>query len=119
MKTLHTRLDHQKEEVLAYTRKFGRFRAMQRFRVADYLCFSRWLKEASGDESIGICPKFSPNGNQSLGEYAVQTLLQTLFDLKTENARLNEEIEHLKWLLSSSKEKEELEALAILEACQS
>ena len=118
MKTLHTRLDHQKEEVLDYTKRFGRFPAMSKFRVADYLCFSKWLKEVTGDANFGICPKFSAHEHQSLGEYAIQTLIRTLFDLKAENQRLHEEIEHLKWLRSSARDKEEEQALAVLQICQ-
>ena len=118
MKRLHTRLDIQKEAVLACTEKFGRFRAMQKFRVADYLCFTKWLKEVTGDENFGVCPKFGLDGHRSLGDQLVEAFLQKVAQQQAENERLHDEIEHLKWLLSSSRDKEESQALAVLEACQ-
>ncbi len=118
METLHTRLDYQKEAVLSVTEKFGRFKAMDVFKVRDYLCFSHWLREATGNENFGLNPKISLDGGQTLGDQVVDAFLQKVAQLQAENEKLHKEIEYLKWLRSSSIEKEELQALAVLEVCQ-
>ena len=118
METLHTRLDDQKEEVLRITETFGRFRAMRDFGVRDYVCFSKWLKEVTGDENFGVCPKISPDSSQTLGDQLVVAFLRKVAQLQTENERLRERINALEWHLAAASEKEETQALAVLEVCQ-
>lgn len=118
MKALHKRLDHQKEAVLAVTRRFGRSRAMQKFQVNDYLCFSRWLEEVTGDENFGLRPEISLDTRQTLGDQLVAAFLRKVARLQAENEELRERVEYLESQLDGHKELEELQALAVLEVCQ-
>lgn len=118
MKSLHTRLDPTKDEVLEVARNFGVFRAMAIFGVNDYLAFRNWLKEVTGDEDFGAHPKLSLNGNQTVGDQLVDAILRKLANLQAENERLHQELEHLKWQLSGEDGKETQQALAILQACE-
>ena len=118
MKSLHTRLDQQKETVLSVTAKFGRWRAMRDFKVSDYGCFHNWLKEVTGDENFGLNPAICLDGHKTLGDQLVAAFINTVLALKVENQKLHEELEYIKWLQSSARDKEELQALAVLEVCQ-
>lgn len=118
MKTLHTRLDYQKEAVLAYTKRLGRFRAMLEFGVKDYLCFSNWLEEATADENFGLSPAINLDRGQTLGDHVVNAFLRKVAELQAENRTLKERVEYLESRLDGHKEKEELQAMAVLEVCQ-
>lgn len=119
MKSLRVRLDPIKEEVVAYTKKFGRTAAMHNFGVRDYKCFSEWLTEVTGDANFGLNPQISLNSRQSLGDQLVAAFLRKVADLETENERLREENRFLKWQLDPGREKEMGQAVTILEACES
>ena len=118
MKSLHTRLDPQKDAVLKVTGIFGRWRAMQVFEVKDYLCFNDWLKEVTGDENFGLNPKISLNGRGSLGDQVVAAFIQTVLTLKDQVKALREENEYLKRQLENDGSKEELQTLAVLQVCE-
>lgn len=118
MKSLHERLDYQKEEVLRVTETLGVFKAMRQFNVASYDRFRMWLKEVTGDENFGLYPKIRLTTSQTLGDQLVDAFLRKVAALETENKKLHEEVEHLKWQLSGNDGKEELQTLAVLEVCQ-
>lgn len=118
MKSLHQRLDHQKDAVLSVTAKFGRFKAMDEFRVRDYPGFVRWLKEVTRDENFGIRPKISLNGHQTLGDQLVSAFLHKVATLEAKLAERNRRIAFLEWQLERTGEKEQNQALAILEVCE-
>ena len=118
MESLKTRLDPQKEAVLDFTRTFGRFKAMKEFGVRGYVNFHDWLEEVTGDEKFGLNPKISLDGHQSLGDQLVAAFLRKVAELQAENEALLKRIEFLEFQLNHKGEKEELQALAIMELCQ-
>ncbi len=118
MKSLHKRLDPQKEAVLSMVRKFGRFKAMDEFEVRDYPGFVKWLKEVTGDENFGLNPQISLDGHQTLGDQLVSAFLCKVAKLQAQNEELREHIKALNWQLERNGEKEEAQALAVLEVCQ-
>jgi len=118
MKSLHTRLDHQKDAVLSVTENFGRFKAMAEFGVRDYPGFCKWLKEVTGDENYGLRPKVGTNGRQTLGDQLVEAVLRKVASLETKLAERNERISVLEWQLEHADGKEQNQALAILQACE-
>lgn len=118
MKSLHSRLDGEKEAVLRVTGDRGRWEAMRHFGLKDYLCFARWLREVTGDENFGLNPRISLQSGQTLGDQLVAAVLRTVAQLQAQNTELRERIEYLERQLDGHKEKEELQALAILEVCQ-
>ena len=118
MKSLHSRLDNKKEEVLEVTRTFGLFKAMQQFDVSDYACFTKWLQEVTGDEHFGLHPKIKSDLHQTLGDQLVVAFLNKVAQLKSENEKLRQRAEYLEWQLSRSSEREQSQALAILHSCE-
>jgi len=118
MKSLHTRLDPQKDEVLKVTETFGQFRAMRQFKVSSYDRFSLWLKEVTGNENFGLRPVISPDSGQTLGDQLVMAFLRKVAELEAKNEDLRQRIKDLEWQLSHSGEKETQQALAILEVCR-
>lgn len=118
MKSLHERLDPQKEEVLRVTETFGRFKAMRQFRVLTYDRFHNWLKEVTGDENFGLRPKISLDGRQTLGEQLVYAFIRKVAQLEAENERLRQRVEILELQLSPAEETEDLQTMAVLDVCQ-
>lgn len=118
MKSLHARLDHQKDAVLSATERFGRFRAMSEFGVRDYVGFCKWLKEVTGDENYGLCPTISTNGHQTLGDQLVEAILRKVATLEAKVAERDKRISSLEWQLKHTSQKDQDQALAILEACE-
>ena len=118
MRTLHSRLDCQKEEVLKVTKMFGRFRAMRQFGVRSFDRFTLWLEEVTDDKNFGLNPVISPNNSQTLGDQLVFAFLRKVASLQAENQRLRQRIEILDLQLSPAQETEDLQAMAVLEVCQ-
>ena len=118
MKSLHTRLDPIKEQVLRFTRLFGRFEAMNEFQVADYKCFTDWLEEVTCDKNYGINPEFCSHGSQRVLNQVATKVVRTLLDLQVENKRLREENAVLKAELNRGDGSDVDQALAIMEVCQ-
>lgn len=118
MKSLHNRLDDKKDRVLMITKLLGRGTAMDEFGVADYLSFSNWLEEVTGDESFGIPPIISPNGNHSVLNQVAAKVVHTLLELKAENEELRKQVRILKAELSRDNGNVPDQALAILEVCK-
>lgn len=118
MKSLHTRLDEQKEAVLSYTRKFGRFKAMVEFGVSDYACFIKWLEEVTGDEMYGITPQISLDGHKTLGDQLVTAFLCKVAQLEAQNQELRDRVKELEEQLEGTGEVEGKQVLAVMEVCQ-
>ncbi len=118
MKSLHTRLDHQKDKVLKMTELFGPFPAMREFEVDDYLCFNRWLKEVTGNENFGIHPKIRFDGPETFTNQLALKVIRKLLDLQDENKELHKEVQALRAQLSGDGHVDSQEALAIVELCQ-
>lgn len=118
MKTLKVRLAPQQDEVLKFTARYGRTRAMEKFGVHDYVCFHKWLLEVTGGESFGLRPAIGWNGYQTLGEQLVDAFLQKVAKLQTENAELKDAVNILKRQVSIDKSVDEDLALTAMEVCQ-
>lgn len=118
MQPLRTRLNGEKEAVLAYTTTYGRLLAMQKFQVKDYISFVTWLKEVTGDEKFGLNPTVNPNGNQDLGDQLVAAFLRKLERLQAENVSLREQLQAATRQPSTQKDKDAQLALLGLQACQ-
>lgn len=118
MKSLHTRLDPIRDEVLEFTRTYGRFKAMWKFRVSSYERFCNWLEEVTKDENFGLRPVIDHGSNETLGDQLVSAFLRKVADLEDKLAERDRRIEFLEWQLSHAKDREEQQGLAVLESCQ-
>lgn len=117
MRSLHERLDHQKDRVLKVTTLFGRFQAMGEFEVESYDCFCKWLEEVTGDENFGLSPKIRLNGGQTFLNQLAVKVMRTLLDLQAENAELRKANRELKRQLLPDGRVDTDQASAILELC--
>lgn len=118
MKSLHTRLDDQKDDVLEVVETFGRFRAMSQFQVKDYPGFCKLLRDWGKDENFGLRPKINYTGHQSLGDQLVEAFLRKVANLEAENKRVKQRNDFLEWQLSQQSPVEEHQTLAILQTCE-
>ena len=118
MKSLHTRLDPIREEVLEYTKQQGRFKAMAKFEVKDYGRFSRWLEEVTGDAEFGFEASCRSLRGQSLLDELLEKFLAKVGKLEAENKRLREENSMLQWHLDQRREIHEEKVLAVIQACE-
>lgn len=118
MKSIHTRLDHQKDKVLKVTELLGRPTAMREFEVADYVCFSNWIEEVTGDKNFGIYPKIRFDGRENFTNQLAIKVIRKLLDLQDENKELHKEVQALRAQLSGDGHVDYQETLAIVELCQ-
>ncbi len=118
MKSLHARLDDQKDQVLRVVEAFGVFRAMDQFAVSSYDRFRIWLQETTGDGDYGLRPKISPRSGETLGDQLVAAFLLKVAALEADNTRLKQQVDGLRWQLERGKGPELDQALAVLEACE-
>jgi len=115
MRSLHTRLDYRRDEVLKFAARFGQFRAMEEFEVKSYAQFSAWLREVTGDENFGLHPKISLGDHKTLGEQLTDAFLRKVAQLQDENQRLKAQIEMLKLTARANKKHDENLAIETLE----
>lgn len=116
--SLKARFNGNRDEVLEYTANFGRWKAMTKFNIRDYLAFTRFLMEMTGDENFGVKPKLNLNGNQSLGDQLIEAIISKVARMEAQNQGLRQRIELLEWELNLKREAEPIKALAVLEVCK-
>ena len=118
MRSLHTRLDPIKEEVQRYTETYGRLKAMEKYEVKDYGCFSNWIEEVTNDPLFGFQAACRNNGNMSLLDQLLERFLFKVAQLEAENKRLRLENEMLRQDRDQRREIHEEQILAVLQACE-
>jgi len=118
MQSLHTRLDPIKEEVLNYTKRHGRFKAMEKCGVKDYVCFHNWLEEVTDDPLFGFEVACRNDGNMSLLDTLLERFLFKVAKLEAEVKRLRLENEMLRETRDQRQEIQEEKILAVLQACE-
>ena len=118
MKSLHTRLDYRKDEVLKFTAQHGQFGAMNEFDIRSYDRFNQWLKEVTGDENFGLCPTLSIDGRRTLGEQLVDAFLLKVAQLQAEKEELRAQVEMLKRVATLNRRHDEELVIEALEVCQ-
>ena len=118
MESLHKKLDGQRRAVLAACEALGPFATMRLFKVRDYVSFAKWLKETTGDENYGLNARARAADGETLGDQLVAAFLLKVAALTEENKRLRETVNHLRWELGIEGEREQTQAIAILEACK-
>jgi len=118
MQPLRTRLDEIKDEVLEYTKQRGRFKAMGKYQVRDYGCFSRWLEEVTGDPEFG----FEAASRTLRGEDLLDTLLEKFLakvaKLEAKVKALEQDNKMLQWHFDQRREIQEEKALAVIQGCE-
>jgi len=118
MQPLRTRLAEQKEEVLDYTRTYGRLKAMNKYQVKDYGCFSRWLEEVTHDAEFGFDCTIRRYGRMSVLDELLERFLHKVAKLEAEVKVKNERIKLLEWQLDQRQEIQEEKLMAVIQACE-
>jgi len=118
MKPLRTRLSEQKEEILEYTQAYGRLKAMDKYQVKDYGCFSRWLEEVTHDPEFGFNCTIRRYGHMSVLDELMERFLHKVAKLEAEIKMKEERIKLLEWQLDQRREIQEERILAVLQACE-
>ena len=118
MQPLRTRLAEQKEEILDYTRTYGRFKAMDKYQVKDYGCFSRWLEEVTHDPEFAFDCTIRRYGHMSVLDELLERFLHKVAKLEAEIKVKNERIKLLEWQLDQRRVIHEQKLLAVLQACE-
>ncbi|MBA7577587.1 hypothetical protein ES708_19440 [subsurface metagenome] len=118
MQSLRTRLAEQKEEILEYTQMYGRLKALDKYNVKDYGCFSRWLEEVTHDPEFGFDCTIRRYGHMSVLDELLERFLHKVAKLEAEIKVRNERIKLLEWQLDQRREIQEEKILAIIQACE-
>lgn len=115
--SLKNKFNGNRQEVLDYVQKHGRFKAMLEFKVNDYGCFSSWVVDATKDQNFGLNPTLNQNHLPSIDD-VVLAFMRKVEQLQREKAELREK---LKFYEADDSEKQEhwnIEANAVLEVCK-
>ena len=118
MKSVKERLTGQEKEVLKVAETYGRFQAMTKYGIKDYIAFSRWIEEETGDKNFGDNPKIRYTAGQSLGMQLMDAFLSKISHYEAQVKELREENEYLRLQLIKENEHDELRAIALLSTCE-
>lgn len=90
--SLKARFNGNAVEVIEYTKLWGRFKAMQKYEVCDYVAFSKWLEEETGDPNFGLVPEIRNESHHDLAEELLDAFTSKLSALQVDNVRLGKEL---------------------------
>ena len=77
MQSYKNRFNGKTQEIFEYARNFGVLGALDFYAPkGDYLCFQKFLVEASGDENIGVNPKVNGSSVEGLADHIVAALFR-------------------------------------------
>ena len=94
--SLRKRFNGNSDEVIEYTRLWGRFKAMGKYGVRDYLAFSRFVEEKTGDANFGFRPVLAGSSDRSWAEDLLDAFLQKVSKMETEKRGLEAEVKQLR-----------------------
>lgn len=106
MESLKKRLESIKDDVLKVTAEEGQHAGMRHANVKDYIAFTKWLKEVTGDENFGLQPSNPGNLRSSywLAHQAFMSahqtrlsLLKKVVDTEREIAEVEQDIRRWEW----------------------
>jgi len=95
-KSLKSRFNGNLQEVIEYTRVWGRVKAMEKYEVKDYVAFSRFIEDETHDENLGIHPLLTGDTNKDLAENLLDAIFNKLLQAREIEKQKEEEIKHLK-----------------------
>jgi hypothetical protein len=118
MKSLHTRLDEIKEEVLKAYQVGGYLECRDRGFYRDQLAFERWLREVAGD-GYDKKASLSVYGDvQGLLDRALETFIKTVVNLRAQNEKYRQENEYLRAQLKVSDRYHADQLLELVKVCE-
>jgi len=99
MQSIKTRFNGNAQEVIDYTRIWGRQKAMrmveEKYGIKDYLCFSKFLEAETGNPNFGLCPTLGGTGNNSWAEDLLDAFISKIRQMEAERERLQTELKRL------------------------
>ena len=122
MQSLKSKFNGNKGEVIEYTRVWGRFKAMEKFGVRDYIAFSKFIQEETEDEIFGLHPLLHEADNTLDLKHLLLTITDTISTLRKERDEAREQLkqERLKTEYLRTQQALEIEPLlqAVMAECQ-
>lgn len=102
MQSYAKRFDGNREEVLRDVKRYGVFRAMEKYGIKDYKAFSKFVREQTGEPNFGINPTIGAlggAGNNTLLEQFVQAFKNCVARMEADSRAKDERIAELERLL--------------------
>lgn len=94
--SLRKRLNGDMPEFLEYTRRYGVWSAMEKWKFRDYVAVRKILTEETGDESFGLRPVIRPDyegGFEGMVREFVQAFANYVIKMDKENEVLKRQLE--------------------------
>lgn len=88
--SLSKRFNGNAKDVIEYTRIWGQGKAMDKYEIKDYIAFTKFLKEKTGDEHFGIRPALSNSFRGDWAEDLLNAFTNKLLKMETELQELRE-----------------------------
>jgi len=95
-RSLKTRFNGNGDEVVDYTRLWGRYKAMEKYDVKDYLAFSKFIEGKTGDSNLGISPALGSKTDRSWADDMLDAFVNKVSKMEAEKQSLKEEIHRLR-----------------------
>ncbi len=95
--SLAKRFEGQEGEIVDYVKAWGKYKAMDRYGVADVLAFNKFLDAQGCDANVGVNPSFVSPDKHTLGEQLVDAFADKLLKVTELNQKLtaeNQELRH-------------------------
>jgi len=90
--SLRKRFNGNKEEVIEYTRLWGRHKAMDKYEVKDYLAFSKFIESETGDSNLGISTTLGGAGNNTWAEDLLDAFVNKVSKMEARKQQLESEL---------------------------
>lgn len=94
--SLKSRFNGNKEEVIEYTRLWGKGKAMDKYGVKDYLAFSKFIEGEIGDSNFGVSPMLSGAGNKTWAEDLLNAFVHKINQMEAQKQQLEKELHQAK-----------------------
>ena len=90
--SLKARFNGNKEEVIEYTRLWGRGKAMDKYGVKDYLAFSKFVEGETSNTNFGVSHTLGGAGNNTWAEDLLDAFVNKVSKMEARKQQLESEL---------------------------
>jgi len=94
--SLKRKFNGNKEEVIEYTRLWGRFKAMDKYEVKDYLAFSKFVEGETSNTNFGVSHTLGGSGGNTWAEDLLDAFVNKVSKMEVQKQRLESELHQTK-----------------------